>query len=259
MEKLRIDKYLADMGLGTRTEVKELIKKGFITFNGEIVRKPEIKVEIEHDKVCYQGRLINYTKMKYIMLNKPMGVLTATEDKRQKTVLDLLDPSIRKGLFPVGRLDKDTEGLLLITNDGALAHQLLSPKKHVPKKYFAIVSGIVTKEDILLFAQGFDVLAYKEEKSKEKEQRINRFAAFHTMPAELTILETDRENNLSKIEIEIYEGKFHQVKRMCETIGKPVLFLKRISMGGLRLDPSLHSGQYRRLTEKELNNVKSSQ
>lgn len=255
MGKLRLDKYLADMGLGTRTEVKELIRKGFVTLNGETVKKPEIKADIEHDKICCKGIVISYVEMEYIMLNKPAGVLTATEDKKQKTVLDLLDSSVRKDLFPVGRLDKDTEGLLLITNDGVLAHQLLSPKKHVPKRYFAMVSGIVTKEDILTFKQGFDVLEYND--NKEKEQKINRFAAFHAMPAELTVLAVNKENNISEIEIEVFEGKFHQVKRMCETIGKPVIFLKRLSMGGLKLDPSLQPGQYRKLTEKELNDVRN--
>lgn len=266
--KLRLDKYLADMGLGTRTGVKDLIKKGCISCNGEIVKKPEIKVDTEQDRVFYNGQEIQYNTMEYYIMNKPAGVLTATEDKKQKTVLDLLESSVRKDVFPVGRLDKDTEGLLLITNDGNLAHRLLSPKKHIAKRYFAIVSGIMEAQDIQAFANGLIVPEYRREgeliaqetSTVLQEQRFknnsDRFAAFQAMPAEMKVLFLDREKNISHVEIQVYEGKFHQIKRMCQAVGKPVNYLKRISMGNLELDVSLKPGEYRKLTEEEVRYVK---
>lgn len=232
MANLRLDKYLADMGVGTRTEVKQHIRKGQVLVNDEIIKKPEYKVSTEEDEVICCGQPVGYTEYEYIMLNKPQGVLSATEDRRDKTVLDLITDCNRKDLFPVGRLDKDTEGLLLLTNDGKLAHDLLSPKKHVPKTYFAIVDGIVTKEDVTLFAEGFQV---------DDE--------FFAKPAELKILEA---KDKSEVHLTITEGKFHQVKRMFQAVNKPVLFLKRIQMGGLPLDPALGLGEYRNLTEEEL-------
>ena len=152
--KLRLDKYLADMGIGTRTEVKKAITKGQVRVNEETVKRPEIKIDTEKDHVFYQGQMVAYAEYEYYMLNKPAGVVSATEDKNDSTVLDLIDEKQRKDLFPVGRLDKDTEGLLLITNDGELAHQLLSPKKHVDKVYFARIDGKVTEEDVRRFAEG---------------------------------------------------------------------------------------------------------
>ncbi len=253
--KLRIDKYLADMGVGTRTEVKALLKKGCVACNGEIVKRPEFKVDTGHDQILCQGKTVDYVEMEYILLYKPAGVLTATEDRKQRTVLDLLDASVRKDVFPVGRLDKETEGLLLITNDGALAHELLSPKKHVRKCYFARVSGIMTGEDIKSFQEGMFVPEYcfeREENAPEK----GRFSAFSAMPAVLRILSTDQEKQQSEVEIEVCEGKFHQVRRMCHAAGKPVLYLKRISMGNLRLDVSLKPGEYRRLTAEEMKSLK---
>ncbi len=255
--RLRLDKYLADMGLGTRTEIKEFIKKGFVTWNGEIVKKPEQKVDTQKDRVFYHGIEIPYHTMEYYMINKPAGVLTATEDKRQKTILDFFDHSIRNDLFPVGRLDKDAEGLLLITNDGALAHKLLSPKNHIPKRYFVIVSGIIEQQDIDAFAKGLMIPAYGKEKKKKKQKKeTDRFAAFQAMPAKMKILFLDKEKKQSHVEIQIYEGKFHQIKRMCQAISKPVIYLKRISMGNLELDHSLKLGEYRALTEEEINNVR---
>lgn len=257
--KLRLDKYLADMGLGTRTEIKNIIKKGLVTLNGEIIKRPESKVDVSYDKVVCNGQEIQYSIKEYYMLNKPSGVLTATEDKKQKTVLDLLGTSVRKDIFPIGRLDKNTEGLLLITNDGDLAHKLLSPKSHIPKKYFAIVSGIMEKQDIQAFADGIEVPAYKQKEEligQGQEIKIERFSAFLAMPAELKILSLDKEKKLSYIEIKVFEGKFHQIKRMCQAVGKPVIYLKRISMGKLKLDPSLGLGEYRKLTEEEIRYVK---
>ena len=236
MGKIRLDKYLADMGLGTRTEVKRDIKKGRISVNGEIVKSPEYKIDIQTDVVLADGKEIAYEELVYYMLNKPQGVVSATEDRRDKTVLDLISEKKRKDLFPVGRLDKDTEGLLLITNDGALAHELLSPKKHVAKTYYARIEGKVTAEDVTAFRKGLDI----------GEKNL-------TKPAELVILKSDSE---SEIEVTITEGKYHQIKRMFEKTGKKVIYLKRLSMGNLKLDETLATGAYRPLTESELQALK---
>lgn len=232
MATLRLDKYLADMGLGTRTEVKQFIKKGQVLVNDEVVKKPETKVSTTDDDIVCCGEKVGYTEYEYIMLNKPQGVVSATEDKHDKTVLDLITDSGRKDLFPVGRLDKDTEGLLLLTNDGKLAHELLAPKKHVPKTYFVIVDGVVNEDDVKLFAQGFQVDA-------------DLFAK----PAKLEIVQAKEK---SEVYLTITEGKFHQVKRMFQAVDKPVLYLKRVQMGGVKLDPNLALGEYRQLTEEEL-------
>ena len=232
MATLRLDKYLADMGLGTRTEVKQFIKKGQVLVNDEVVKKPETKVSTTDDEILCCGEKVGYPEYEYIMLNKPQGVVSATEDRHDKTVLDLITDSGRKDLFPVGRLDKDTEGLLLLTNDGKLAHELLAPKKHVPKTYFVIVDGVVNEDDVKLFAQGFQVDA-------------DLFAK----PAKLEIVQAKEK---SEVYLTITEGKFHQVKRMFQAVDKPVLYLKRVQMGGLKLDPNLALGEYRQLTEEEL-------
>lgn len=232
MANLRLDKYLADMGMGTRSEVKQFIKKGQVLVNDEVVKKPEYKVSTTDDEILCCGQKVGYTEYEYIMLNKPQGVVSATEDKQDKTVLDLITERDRKDLFPVGRLDKDTEGLLLLTNDGKLAHELLSPKKHVPKTYFVIVDGVVTSQDIELFAEGFQV-----------------DAQLNAKPAHLEIIEA---KDKSQVLLTITEGKFHQVKRMFQAVNKPVLYLKRVQMGNLKLDPELKLGEYRQLTEQEL-------
>ena len=226
---MRLDKYLAEMGEGTRQEVKAFIRKGRVMVNCVPVKKPEAKVEEGKDQVTLDGREIPYQKYLYYMLNKPAGVITATTDSRDRTVLDLLGEDRRKDLFPVGRLDKDTEGLLLITNDGPLAHRLLSPRKHVDKCYYAKVRGEVTGEDVEQFAQGLFLAGLGEEKEEK------------TMPARLEILKTASA-----------AGKFHQVKRMFQAVGKEVLYLKRLSMGSLKLDPELAPGQYRELTKEEM-------
>lgn len=230
--KLRLDKYLAEMNLGTRSEVKKLITKGQIQVNRTIVKKPEFKLDPISDRVQYQDREITYVTYEYYMLNKPSGVISATEDKRDTTVINLIESRQRKDLFPVGRLDKDTEGLLLITNDGALAHRLLSPKKHVDKTYYAKICGKVTKEDIEIFEKGICI----------GDEKL-------TLPAKLVILKSGAE---SEIELTIQEGRFHQVKRMFQAVGKEVVYLKRLSMGGLSLDPSLKPGEYRKLTKEEM-------
>lgn len=243
---MRLDKYLAEMGEGTRQEVKAFIRKGRVMVGGVPVKKPEAKVEEGKDQVTLDGREIPYQKYLYYMLNKPAGVITATTDSRERTVLDLLGEDRRKDLFPVGRLDKDTEGLLLITNDGPLAHRLLSPRKHVDKCYYAKVRGEVTGEDVEQFAQGLFLAGLGEEKEEK------------TMPARLEILKTvstggeEDPGFVSEILLTIQEGKFHQVKRMFQAVGKEVLYLKRLSMGSLKLDPELAPGQYRELTKEEM-------
>ncbi|HBA62646.1 MAG TPA: 16S rRNA pseudouridine(516) synthase [Lachnospiraceae bacterium] len=229
---IRIDKYLADMGFGTRSEIKKAIRQGLVAIDSNVVRKPEEKLDPERQKVSFAGKSVTYAALEYYMLHKPAGVVSATEDKKERTVMDLLPKERRKDLFPVGRLDKDTEGLLLITNDGSMAHALLSPKKHVDKTYFARVRGWVTEEDRIAFRKGIDI-------GDEKQ----------TLPAELTILQAGEE---SEIRLTIREGRFHQVKRMFEAVGKEVVYLKRLSMGPLTLDPSLSAGNSRQLTEEEI-------
>lgn len=233
---LRLDKYLADMQVGTRSEVKQMIRKGLVTVDGLVIKKPEEKVDYESQVVTCGGVIVSYQQYEYYMLNKPAGVVSATEDPRDQTVIDLIEDRRRKDLFPAGRLDKDTEGLLLITNDGALAHDLLSPKKHVDKKYYARIEGAVTEEDIKMFQEGVDI--------GEKKM---------TLPAVLTILRSGEE---SEITLTICEGKFHQVKRMFEAVGKKVTYLKRLSIGSLVLDEQLLPGEYRTLTEQELTQLK---
>ena len=228
---MRLDKFLADMGLGTRSEVKKDIRKGLILVNGTPIRTPEYKIDIQKDQVTAKGQPVSYAKQEYYMLNKPAGVISATTDKKEKTVLDLIGEKQRKDLFPVGRLDKDTEGLLLITNDGELAHRLLSPKKHVDKVYYVRVQGELAEEDIRRLAEGIDI----------GEEKL-------TLPARLVIR---KNGQFSEAEITIQEGKFHQVKRMFHALGKEVVYLKRLSMGTLVLDGNLKPGEYRKLTKEE--------
>lgn len=230
--KIRLDKFLADMGFGTRSQVRQQIAGGNVTVNGLPARRPELKVDTDKDRVLFCGTEAAYAQYEYYMLNKPAGVVSATEDKKERTVLDLLQERKRKDLFPVGRLDKDTEGLLLITNNGDLAHRLLAPGRHVDKVYYAEIDGKVTREDAELFRAGVDIGDKKK-----------------TMPAFLEILSSaDR----SEILLTIREGRFHQVKRMFHAVGKEVLFLRRIQMGPLKLDEKLRPGEYRRLTKEEV-------
>ncbi len=230
---MRLDKYLCETGFGTRSQVKDLLKKGQVMVNGEVVKKPELKINETTDQIICQGKKASYQKNIYLMLHKPAGVVSATEDNREKTVLDLVRPEDRKnGLFPVGRLDKDTEGLLLLTDDGELAHRLLSPKKHVDKTYYAKIDGQVTEEHVKQFREGLDI-------GDEKK----------TLPAVLTILLS---GPVSEIEVTIHEGRFHQIKRMFEAVGCKVTYLKRLSMESLVLDETLPPEEYRPLTEAEL-------
>lgn len=233
---MRLDKFLCEMGVGTRSEVKAYLKKGQVTVNGEIIKKPEVKIDENKDCICFQGQPLVYEAVQYFLLNKPVGCVTATRDNLSETVMSFLPDNRRDDLFPVGRLDKDTEGLLLITNDGQLAHELLSPKKHVDKTYFAVIDGEVREEHKQLFLDGLDI----------GDEDL-------TMPAKLEILKT---GEVSEIELTIQEGRFHQVKRMFEAIGTKVTYLKRISMGPLVLG-DLQPGEVRILTDSELDALRN--
>lgn len=232
---IRLDKFLADMAIGTRSEVKKFIRHGKVKVDGVVEKSPETKIDEVNQSVTCCDKLVGYKSFEYYMLHKPAGVISATTDVTEKTVIDLIESKKRKDLFPVGRLDKDTEGLLLITNDGELAHRLLSPKKHVDKVYYAKVKGVVTEEDQKQFAEG--VSLGKGEMAKSSK---------------LEILVSDE---ISEIQLTIQEGKFHQVKRMFLSVGKEVIYLKRLSMGSLKLDENLALGEYRPLTEEELKSL----
>lgn len=239
MKNMRLDKFLSECGLCTRSESKVIIKKGMVTINGKKADKGDIKIDAENDEIIFKGEKISYSQFEYYMLNKPAGVVSATEDKNDKTVIELVPKPHGKDIFPVGRLDKDTEGLIIITNDGELSHNLLSPKKHVDKTYFVRTKGgQVTEKDREAFEKGVDI----GEKSL-------------TLPAKLKIIKS---SEISESELTIREGKFHQVKRMFKAVGKEVIYLKRISMGGLKLDESLEKGECRKLTEEEIEILKNS-
>ncbi len=244
---IRLDKYMADMGVGTRSEVKQFIKKGRVSINEEVIKQPEYKVDTKCQKIFLDNEEIRYAHYEYFMLNKPAGVVSAVTDSKDKTVVELITDAKRKDLFPVGRLDKDTEGLLLITNDGELSHELLSPSKHVEKTYYAKIKGEVTEEDVDIFAKG--IFLEKETIREGKSEKI-----IETLPAKLVILKA---GEVSEIELTICEGKFHQVKRMFQAVGKEVIYLKRISMGSLILDKELSVGEYRHLTEEEILTLKN--
>ncbi len=232
---MRIDKLLAGQGLGTRSEIKKNIREGLATVNGLVIRQADFKVEPGRDKITYKGQTVAYEKYEYYLLNKPAGYVSATEDSVYPTVIELITDTLRTDLFPVGRLDVGTEGLLLITNDGQLSHRLLSPKRHVDKLYFAKIEGIVTEQDIAAFAQGLNI-------GEEKP----------TLPAKLQILSVDEKKGSSEIRVTLQEGKYHQVKRMFQAVGKEVTYLQRIAMACLTLDSSLPLGSFRRLTEEEI-------
>ena len=232
---MRLDKYLVACAVGSRTEVKNFLKAGRVTVNGKKEKSAKLQINEETDEICFDGEKLEYEEFVYYMMNKPQGVISATEDPKHKTVLDLLDDLARsKEVFPVGRLDIDTHGLLLLTNDGQLAHALLSPKHHVDKTYLAQVKGIMTDEDIETFAQG---ISLKD---------------FTCQPAKLELLSINREKDESLVRVTIAEGKFHQVKRMVAYCGKEVVNLKRLTMGTLTLDENLKRGEWRRLSKEEL-------
>lgn len=230
---MRIDKLLANLGYGSRKEVKQLLKSGAVKVNDMVVKDAKQHIDPDKETVTLNGEIVEYREFIYLMMNKPPGVLSATEDRAGETVIDLLEIEDQVyEPFPVGRLDKDTEGLLLITNDGQLSHRLLSPKKHVPKTYFAVIDHEVTEEDVKAFAEG-----------------VTLDDGYMTKPGELKIIKSGIH---SDIELTITEGKFHQVKRMFEAVGKKVIYLQRISMGPLSLDETLELGEYRELTDEEI-------
>ncbi|MCL6617511.1 MAG: rRNA pseudouridine synthase [Anoxybacillus ayderensis] len=230
---LRIDKLLANMGYGTRKEVKKLLKAGVVKVDGMTVKDAKTHVNPKEQVVTVWGEEVEYKPFIYLMMNKPPGVISATEDSQHETVIDILEmEDVVFSPFPVGRLDKDTEGLLLLTNDGQLSHRLLSPKKHVPKTYEAMIDGEVTEDDVAAFRRG-----------------VVLDDGYETKPAELVII---RSGLRSDVRITITEGKFHQIKRMFQAVGKRVIYLKRIQMGPIPLDETLEPGEYRELTDEEI-------
>lgn len=229
---MRLDKFLADCGIGTRTEIKKMIKSGYVSISGKDRLKPEMHINEESDEVFVLNKRIIYKKYIYLMLNKPSGYVSAVWDAKKPYVIELIPEEYRHyNVFPVGRLDIDTEGLLILTNDGDLSHRLLSPKSHVPKKYYAKISGKVTDKDCRAFSDG-----------------VVLDDGYKTKPAKLKVIKCD---TTSEIEVSIVEGKFHQVKRMFEAVGKKVLYLKRISMNGLELDNNLILGEVKELSNEE--------
>lgn len=235
---MRLDKFLCDMQLGTRSQVKEYIKNGSVSVNGAVVKSPDFKLDENSDSVSYSGRTLVYQSFYYYMLHKPAGVVTATRDDHDKTVMDLMAGAEGRGLFPVGRLDKDTEGLLLITNDGELAHNLLSPKKHVEKTYYAECAGTITPDKVTMLENGVDI----------GDKKL-------TKPAKVRLI--SQSEGSCAMELTITEGRFHQIKKMLHAAGGVVTYLKRLSMGSLVLDPGLPKGAYRPLTEKEVRDLKN--
>ena len=236
-ERMRLDRLLATMGEGTRAQVRDLVRAGRVTVDGVPVRDAGMQVDAERSAVCVGGRRLEYKRVRHVMLNKPQGVLTAARDARQRTVMDLLPPLYAAmGCMPAGRLDKDTEGLLVITSDGQLAHRIISPKKDVTKVYFARVDGVLDESDVAAFAAGLHI--------------DDSDGTFDARPAGLTILSTDGAS--SEVRVRVSEGKYHQVKRMLSSRGAPVTYLKRERIGALALDPALAPGQWRELTDEEV-------
>ncbi|NLM75858.1 MAG: rRNA pseudouridine synthase [Clostridiaceae bacterium] len=237
MPRLRLDKFLRDQGIATRSEIKTCIKKGFVQVNGSIVKDPGFHIDTDRDRIIFDGKEVTYKEFVYYMLNKPKGVITATHDTKAKTVLDFFPEDIRlRNVFPVGRLDKDTEGFLLITDDGILAHNLLAPKKRVEKLYEAKLDKYPSEDAVKIFSEG-----------------VVLDDGYKTLPAALELLPA-KDEIIARVRI--YEGKYHQVKRMFKAVGANVVSLKRLSMGGIKLDETLKPGEYRELTEKEISILK---
>lgn len=237
---MRLDKFLVEMEIGTRSQVKQYIKKGMVTVNDIPAKSPDMKIDENQDIIKYNSRQLTYSRYKYFLLNKPAGYVSATRDNVHPTVIDLLKGELTRDLFPVGRLDIDTEGLLIITNDGALSHRLLSPAHHIPKTYYAEIDGYVTSDVVDLFKKGVNI----------GDEAL-------TLPAELHIIKADKDLDKSSVELTITEGRFHQVKRMFQSVNMTVTFLRRISMGSLNIDESLPVGSYRALTDIELQQLQN--
>lgn len=236
----RVDKVLANLGYGSRKDIKKLCKSGEVKVDGEVIRNSSYKFNPEISVITIADQEIMYRDYIYLMMNKPQGVISATFDNMHETVVDIIADEFRAlEPFPVGRLDKDTEGLMLISNDGKLSYRLLSPKRQIPKTYYAEVDGFVTEEDVRAFKQGVYIMDEDDE--------------YKTLPASLNIIESA---DVSKVEVTIVEGKFHQVKRMFLAVNKEVMYLKRISIGSLSLDEDLELGEYRELTDGELNELR---
>ena len=233
MEMMRLDKLLAHSGVGTRKEVKTYIRKGWVLVNQEVVKKDDFKVNPDIDEIICNDELIKYQKYIYLMLNKPAGYICANKDNVHPTVLELIDDYYNYQLFPVGRLDIDTEGLLIISNDGDFAHKLLAPSRKHSKLYYTKVEGVINQRDVDLFKQGISI-----------------DTGYKCMPSNMKLIKID--GNISEVEIEIFEGKFHQVKKMIEAVDKKVIYLKRIKIRSLCLDEDLKLGKYRELTTYEL-------
>ena len=225
---MRLDKFLCQLNLGTRSQIKTYIRQGLVTVNGQVEKSVDRKVHENIDRVSFRGHELRYAPERYYMLNKPAGVVSATKDNNTGTVMELLSSQDRKGVFPVGRLDKDTEGLMILTNNGELAHRLLTPKRHVDKTYLVSMEHALSEEDILRLEQGVDI-------GEEHP----------TLPARVEVIDG------KTIYLTVCEGKFHQVKRMLRAVGNGVIALKRISFAGLYLDGNLKSGEYRELTDQE--------
>ncbi len=237
---MRLDKFLGTYDIGTRKQIKEYLKNGRCTVNGEVITKPDIHIDENSDEIAFDGIVLEYSKYHYFMLYKPAGVVSATTDGRNETVLDLLSEENVKGLSPAGRLDIDTEGLLLLTDDGGLIHRLLSPKKHVDKVYEVHLDHELSEGDIAKLEAGVNIGDVKDDGSPDL-----------TLPARIEVISPDEEGR-PVVLLTIHEGRFHQVKRMMEAVGNEVLFLKRLSMGPLKLDEELMPGEYRKLTKDEL-------
>ncbi len=242
---MRLDRVLSNSGFGTRSEIKKIVRKGMVSVDGNTVKDSSLHVDPRNSVIEINGERLCYREFQYIMMNKPAGVISATSDIRQKTAVDLLPENyLSFNLFPAGRLDIDTEGLLLLTNDGQMTHELLSPKKHIDKRYYALIEGVVTQEDVRSFKEG-----------------VVLDDGYRTMPSELKVIRAgtgsqdsspNGSNLRSEIELILHEGKYHQVKRMFEAVGKRVIYLKRIQMGGLKLDEALKVGECRELTPEEI-------
>lgn len=241
----RLDKFLADFGIGTRKQIKEHIKNGAVSVNGQPVKKADMHIDENTDKVVFMGQELVFEKFRYYMLNKPDGVISATRDGRTTTVLNLLGDENVKDLSPVGRLDIDTEGLLLITNDGQLIHRLLSPAHHVDKEYEVHIDHELSDDDINRLEKGVDIGDVKKDGSPDI-----------TMPASVKRGDKDDEGR-PVVFLTVHEGRFHQVKRMMEAVGNEVLYLRRIRMGDVILDENLSIGEYRRLTQEEIASLKA--
>lgn len=232
----RLDKIIASQGFGSRKEAQSLIRNGKVQVNGKAVRLPDFKADAQADSITVGGASLAYKQFVYIMMNKPAGVVSASRDPKMKTVVDLVPEALfRRGLFPAGRLDRDTTGLLILTDDGDFAHRMLAPKKHVYKLYHAAIDGPVGEDEIKRFAEGVEF----------EDGTL-------CLPAELTVLEPGEQ---PIVEVRIREGKFHQVKKMFRAVGRTVLSLERVRIGSLALDPSLALGQSREMTQEEANQV----